>query len=608
MKDFLDFLFTEAPWIRTLIAWGIGLIILFLVVTVPAHFVLWPFFRRVRQELAEFIGKVRKKLSETRAERGQRLNSHVDELLTDGGLWRLKDEAAGKWTALTVGLSRTFEKMRRQLGRIGDSLRSLDNRIGTLQERIQQSEIDQIHALPSLPEAQELSESEGELRVAKMRLILASTILLGLMTVNTGMLSQILRDLGVVPSTISFLGLPLAYVLAFLLTLAEAGIGAAHGMSKKRKADSETISLWPVVWTILALTVACVEGFFYSRIAPSGAKFAVPFLGYEMNQSDLFFLWGFALVTTLFGLGLMAYESFDTVRRGNPRVELQRAIERLRREHDRYAGAVKGSKEALNQTMTAASNANTAIHGAGSNVESVRDEIDRISKQLTKISGAVPQWAQDKESALTRTEVDHFTQMGGLWFCFTLLGMGVISITGLFAYEAFYPNLPPLMLWVLAVGQAFLFLAVGLLLGVGETVVQGRDTERKVWAAPRFTRWLASLMGGLLLVVYAILFLMVAWPIALGGVWFLNILMGLFLIACGYQLGPLMNMLRLWFKRVWNVFLIVLEEAWLGFVKLFHFFFVILENVAYLFALPLERILHGQRGQGDGRTSGGGAI
>lgn len=77
----------------------------------------------------------------------------------------------------------------------------------------------------------------------------------------------------------------------------------------------------------------------------------------------------------------------------------------------------------------------------------------------------------------------------------------------------------------------------------------------------------------------------------MGAVWFSNLVVGLFLIAAGYQLSPLLNVVRLWLLRVWNLVLYVLEVLWFALVRLVHVMVLILEYIFYLLAMPLENFL-----------------
>lgn len=592
MSDFIDFLSREVPWLFPVLAWLGSIILVILILAIPAYFIFLPFFQRARAQLASFIDRLLGKFKAIRTDRANRLDSAADEFLNDGGLCRLKTEAAGHWTALTRGLLRTLRRLRKPLSNASTSLRNLAKKTLDLEEQVRKSEVSKLHDLTVLPEPQELADSVARIRVAWMRLILAAIILLGLMLVNTGMLSEILLELGVVPATLTFLGLQLAYVFAFVLTLVEAGLGVAHGAT--RSDNPEKIAIFPIVITLFAVIVACVEGFFYSRVAPTGT-FTLPFFGYEMPQSHLFFLWGFVLVMTLFSLGLIAFDAGVAILRGTHSRTLRREFKKLKKSHEQYARALKHSEEALAAAKATASDADQMIRGPATNAESIHEELVRVSDRVENLTKTVPEWARDTEKPLTRSEVHELAQRAGLWLLLSATGLFVIIITGLYAFVSFYPSLQPLLLWVIAVGQAVAFFGVGLLLGAGETVVQGTDGERNVWAAPQFSRLLAYTLGCAILIAHVVVFFVIALPIRLGGLWFLNLLVGLLLIAAGYQLIPLLNVMRLWLWRLWNVVVLVFQVIWLALVRLLQFVVVILENLAYLLALPLVKLFHGRR-------------
>ncbi|MBI4428092.1 MAG: hypothetical protein HY562_03125 [Ignavibacteriales bacterium] len=592
MSDLIDFLSREVPWLLPMLAWVGGIILVILILAIPAYFVFWPFFQRARAQLASFIDRLVEKFKTIRTERANRLDSAADEFLTDGGLRRLKTEAAGHWTALTIGLSRTLRRLHKPLRKASNSLHDLTKRVSTLEKQVQKSEVAKLQDLTVLPDPQELSESVAKIKVAWIKLISTAIVLPALMVVNTGMLSEILLDLGVVPATLTFLGLQLAYVFAFILTLVEAGLGVAHAAT--RSDNPEKVTVFPIVITIFAVIVACVEGFFYSRVAPTGT-FTLPFFNYEMPQSDLFFFWGFVLVMTLFSLGLIAFDAAVTIVRGTPSRTLRREFKKLRKDHEQYAQALKQSEEALVVARASANGTDQVIQGPATNAESVHEELVRISDRVENLQKTVPEWAKDTEEPLTRSEVHDLAQRAGLWLLLTAAGLCVITITGLYTLESFYPSLLPLLLWVLAVGQAVAFFAVGLLLGAGETIVQGTHGERKVWAAPQFSRLLAYILGCAILIAHLVIFFAIALPISLGGLWFLNLLVGLFLIAAGYQLIPLLNVMRLWLRRLWNVVVIAFQMIWLVLVRIVQFVVIVLENLSYLLALPLLKLFHRRR-------------
>jgi hypothetical protein len=53
--------------------------------------------------------------------------------------------------------------------------------------------------------------------------------------------------------------------------------------------------------------------------------------------------------------------------------------------------------------------------------------------------------------------------------------------------------------------------------------------------------------------------------------------------------------MRLWLRRLWNVVVIAFQMIWLALVRLVQFVVIILENLSYLFALPLLKLFHRRR-------------
>jgi hypothetical protein len=589
MKNFIDFLTEQMPWLPSVLFWIIVILIGFLIFMAPAYFWLCPFFEPKRQKLDEYIRRLSELFGGKRREREQRLDKIADEFLGDNGLRRVKSEGKGYWLELNRKLIVVSTKLRQPIAMATQSLNELKEQIIGLKKQAEKYEIDKAQALPALPESgDELAEAVSALRIAWLKVILSGTILFALMLVNTGMLSQILRDLGVVPATMTFAGIPLSYVFAFILTLVEAGLGVAHGATREREPDKFfRLSTFMVVFAVI---LACVEGFFYSRVAPSSGLFTLPFINYELPQSNLFFLWGFVLVMTLFGLGSIGYEAAEIILHGTKSSTLRREIKKLLRIHERYNGAVEASRKNLNEAKKTISDIDKVLHGPADNSVSVREQLDFVLVELKKLSVETPEWAQDKEEKLTRTEVHQLAQTGGIWLTLALLGIVAVTMTGFSSLLAFNPGISPTILWILSVVLAAVFLGIGLLFGTKATLVQGEKGERRVWAWRPLARLASYVIGGLLVAAHFAVFFMMALPLGMGIVWFSNLVVGLFLIAAGYHLGPLLNIVfRLWFSQVGNWILNVGEAVRITLIRLVWVVFVILENISYLLAMPLVK-------------------
>ena len=180
MSDFIDFLFKSVPWLRPTLAWTIAFLLVFLILSVPAYFIFWPFLERARAQLLAFIRGLAERLKDASRERAERLNSAADEFLKDGGLWRLNAEGAGHWSALGERLVGVLKKLRTPVGKAAISLDQVSKSMSSLQEELRRSDIATLDGLPALPAYDEVVESAGALRVALLKLILSGMILLGL--------------------------------------------------------------------------------------------------------------------------------------------------------------------------------------------------------------------------------------------------------------------------------------------------------------------------------------------------------------------------------------------------------------------------------------------
>jgi len=228
-----------------------------------------------------------------------------------------------------------LETWRKELAKAEDTLRHLVDRLSDLKAIL--------GSLPDpwpkekdllvFPSPNDLVLKTGSLRVTRLSLTISSLILPCIILVNTGMLAQIIRDLGIIPPNYQFGPVPLNVVFALILTLIEAAWGFVHGATSARSSDEgelEKIRVLPIVAVLIALGLGFLEGYFYSQIAPSSAPpFPIPIVGYKIPQSDFFFFWGFALVMALFVLGKTFYDSFAAVRRGTALGEIRRQVEEM---------------------------------------------------------------------------------------------------------------------------------------------------------------------------------------------------------------------------------------------------------------------------------------
>jgi hypothetical protein len=586
MSDFLDFLFSEAPWLKPVLVEGVALLLACIILTPIAYFIVWPFLLRVRQQVAALIAALTERFEKGRDARKERLDKEADEFKADGGLWRIKFKAPDQRPAEFRHVSQVLQGLGKSIAEAANALNSANRRVPELVRTLESAKVEAVQPLPALPSAGAVAESSAGYRIAWLKLVLSGLILAAIMTVNTAMLSQILRDLGIVPPALVFFGVPVAYFLAFLMTGVEAGLGVAHAATR----IPNKFAVWPYFFGVLAFGVSLVEGFFWSRIAPPLGTFTLPFVGYEMLQPSLFYCFGFVLVWTLFGLGSVGFESAASVLGGRQSDLLSRAIDKLRGLHEQYARSVSDTAKPLADAVSAANEIDKKIQGPAANAENVLKSVEKLRQEIEERSKLAPDSARGVELELTRPEVYQLAQMGGLWLTLTLIGATAMTVIGL---EGFSDSMDPKLRWALAIGQAVAFFGIGALLGSGEMIVRRGygENERDVIVAPALSRWMAYGIGCVLVVFY----LALAFTTIRGAEWMVNLILGLFLIAAGYHLTPLLNVVRLWLRRTWNLAVLIVQALWLAFMQVLRFIVVVLESVAHIFAAPLD-VIRSQRG------------
>lgn len=571
MDELANFLTSTVPWLLPLLVAVIGVLFVFLILTFPAYFIFWPFLQVVKTRLVAFRTSLWLQCEGVSKNSLNRLDVETSEFLEDSGLTELGAKDEGGWSAQVGKLAHVISEQLKHVKKSARSLANLESRIASFQLQAESN----THGFPNLAGTQEMLESAGHLRVAWMRSVIAGIILLGLMIVNTGMLSQILRELGVVPVTMMFVGLPLAYVFAFILTLVEAGLGIAHGATKEE--ESEKLSLFPVFMLLFAIVIAVVEGFFYSRVAPTSGTFTLPFLDYVMLQSTLFFLWGFVLVMTLFSLGSIGYKACVIILKGNSST----ALRRLAKIYKRYANA-------LQQVGTESARAKQTLQGSGAHGESVRQQLDAIFEKLNQLTNIPQQGVQHSQRKLTRSDVHQLTQTAGLWLALLVMGLVGASITARLVLAAAYQDMDRTMLWIVAVGLAMIFSAVGVLLGTGSTIVRNDEYGQKVILHHRSSQLAGYIIGVALICAYVLLYFAVALPIGKGTLLLANLLSCLFLTAAAREVTQRLNVLRLWIFRLRIIVIRMLQVLIVSIVWLLVIATIILEYCFYLLAMPVE--------------------
>ncbi|HEU0140964.1 MAG TPA: hypothetical protein VFQ79_14670 [Bryobacteraceae bacterium] len=601
MDGFGQFLFGYVPWLRPVVAWILAALIVFLLLTLPSYFILLPFARRIRTEIATYLSKLAARHEKASAARDEKLDRITGSLCEQRDPRQLNARNQFLYLRCLQRMQGALAPLRKSLDKTTAKLARAAKTVERVPERLRDAQPAQVASV-ELPAAGELQASVARVRAARTRLVITSVLLLSLVLVNTGMLSQIIRDLGFIPPSLVFLDIPLYVLFALFLTLLEAGLGYIHAATGGDPDDTDRVHLWPYVAIVLAVAIASVEGFFYSQVAPSrDSMVEFPFIGYEIKQAHLFFVWGFALVMVLFGLGSVWSNALDTVRRGNALTELRSRLKKTRKEAERSAKAAAGAVEATTN-VTELSHRIGALIGAEANrTTTLRGEVARLDAQLETMHREPPEWADMTERPLTRADVQQLAAQSAMWTALLLLAGLILTFTGFESVTGLNPGIPHALCWAIALGQVLVFTGTGFLLGAGATVVQGTGNERVVLAGPRWSRALAITLAALLTVTYIAVAFLVPMARYREALWICNLLLGYFLIAAGYQLAPLLGVSRLWLGRLAAAVANTLQALHAFIVRILLMISAVLENLFFLLASPVATVIELLRG--DQRTT-----
>jgi hypothetical protein len=572
MESFSDFVSQHIPWFWGVVAWSLAIVGLIAIAAIPAYFLFYPITTNVRRGVASYLSRLVSRQSVARERRRRAVEALIEDFKDNAGITYVSERLTRLETAL-VSFSKITKKLKPQLARVSDLERAFE-RIGN---KVTESALKATPAFPNLPTTEQLPALHGSLRTAKARLFVSSMILIALISVNTGMLGQILRDLGFIPHDLSYFGIPLYLVFAFMLTLVEAGLGYVHTAGRPTPDEASRFALWPLIASCFAVVMACVEGFFYSQVAPSRNSLVDLPIGQQIKQGTLFFLWGATLVLVLFGLGAIWSASLERIAKSADHLPaLARRLWRYREKFDAAcAGAGKGAGRLREE------------------VEAMRRDLQAAAQETTSLVASVGELKEGANSAntedalaprqLTTAEAHHFTFLAGMWSTLTLLSLFIVIASGLYA---FFPYIGMKAAWLVSVGLAATFLILGLLLPRGELLLDGTSNRRLIISGSLWRRKTAAALAVIVLTAFGVFL----WRL---GVNRYQAAFGiLILVLCGVlsaaasQAGATGKGLRICLRLCVGVLFAIVEEILRLIVRIFLAVTFCLEVVALTLAAP----------------------
>jgi hypothetical protein len=452
-------LISTGPWPLQAAFWVIAVTLLWLVTSIPAYLVL-PSLRRAHAA----VSALAQRLWASIATRIGTADSAMDEeLSTFAEQQRLVIVRQAHLSAFQASAAKVLEPVQRITADLTSALseaRAVEVALpapadgGTRASDVPSPSISSVDA-----------NDFASVRIAGFLLPVFLGMLLALIAVNTGMLGQILKDLGLVPPTIMLFGVPLARLFAAFLTGIEASTGLLYGW---RGVRTEPIPGMPrridgMRWFALAAAVAfgVVEGFFYSRIA--GSTESVSFAWITLSQQGIFFGWGVVLVLLLFGLGDACFEAFVAVVKGHSvsafRRALTRAEKRARRLHSDSSklGILAESTRRNLQDIRELLSARGDMHPLVAAIENLQHDLRRLREET-------PDWTSPQAAVAARAEARSLRNRIGVWLIVAVFAIAAFVLAVFMALSWVSPRWSVELRIAVAAGIAAVLCAAGFLM------------------------------------------------------------------------------------------------------------------------------------------------
>ena len=566
----------HVPWLWPIVAWGLALLLVLAVFTLPAYFVVHPVTRSLRLALHTYLIGLIGRHKAAREDRRVQLDALADEFKRTSGIAALSPPSSRLEAAL-VGFTSSAEGARNALTTVATVSKTIKKALEDL-ARLSASLPTQV---PAPPGAQELVQQGAGIRLARVQLVITTFLLLAIMTVNTGMLGEILKDLGVVPHDLVYFGIPLYLVFAFILTLVEAGLGYAHKAGVPSSEHEGKITAVQVFTVIFACVIACVEGFFYSQVAPSKNELANVPIGIPITQATLFFGWGAALVMALFTLGsIWAGAIHKLAESGN---FYPRMVRRIANDAERLSGAVERHARHSQTVRVELETVDKTVATTLSGVEKLRSEFDSVHQRAH--AGTFDSMTPHN---LSGVEARHFIHQSGMWLLICVAASIVLVRAAHYAAASFFQSTsaPSGAIWT-AIGIMATAVTVGMLFTRGDLIVDGIGSRRLIVSGSAWRGRSAVAISTIAIVAMAVLLTQLRMARYQLLMWVLTLILSAAVAASASQTMAMSKGLRVWFRMLGSA-LARLPEAFARLlVRSATATATLIEILALMFAAPI---------------------
>src|SRR5690242_7617619 len=277
---------------------------------------------KLREALTVTLRKFMEEMKAGRVRRTQSASAVRQDLMERTRVVEIDREASGAWNRTIATMLEGVRAGGAQIEKARIAATKATKPIERIAQRIKNLKIASttVPKVPPLPEA--LLDSRTN-RKARGSLILAILFLIPIMFANAQLTGLVLRE--IIPPVQPLFGLPVAYMLALILVIAEAVIGLLHSHEAEQSQRSERkLTVAAIVWNLAAIGVVAIESILYSQVQPESGALKLPIGG------SAFALVGAILGLAVFGLGRLAHSSWMAVINDRTPKVLAKQLDRLR--------------------------------------------------------------------------------------------------------------------------------------------------------------------------------------------------------------------------------------------------------------------------------------
>jgi hypothetical protein len=392
-------------------------IVLWSVASVPAYWFLgaWIGLRSaIRGALSGLVAMFRD-LRERR--RGRRVAT-TQELRSRLQLTTVDDSLVQAWTQSLVSAFESIQAGSRQMEQAQVLATSALNRIEPQGRRLERLQL-MSETVPELPTVDQALLRAKRNRLAVVNLILAVVILIPIAAVNAQLTGLVLSEF--IPPVQPVLGIPVPFVLAVVLVIAEAGIGLLHSAEAERTSESERrLTAGLLIWSLAGIGVVALETVLYSQVNGGQLSRETPLGG------SAFGLMGAILGASVFGLGRLAHTSLSTIRKDRTPRAVARQLVRLRKAADDW----NSSAERLRPAQASASEGCAQLMiGYRQLRDAERVSLESFRLEVNRSKEFPPAWAKPFGRTLTDSEFSERESAAYLWS--VVAALSTLSLVGL---------------------------------------------------------------------------------------------------------------------------------------------------------------------------------